>query len=191
MKHPSEQAPREMPQPTPQQLLVSVAVFALIAWRMYSRIRRIVGRQRLSLKRVWARVVLFPLVIALLAFPGAGHVELLGYLASGVAVGVGLGVLGLRLTKYEVTDEGLYYTPSAHLGVALSTLLVARIVYRFAVYGLPGAGASPPHGGTLTPLTMLLVGTLVGYYWTYGVGLLRWSARSAATAATLPRGEEV
>jgi membrane protein CcdC involved in cytochrome C biogenesis len=179
-----------MAQPTPQQqLLVTVAIFALIAWRMYARIRRAIGRQRLSVKRVWVRIVLFPLAIALLAFSAATHLEVLGYLACGIAAGVGLGVLGLRLTKYEVTGEGLYYTPSAHLGVALSTLLVARIVYRFAVYDLPGAGAAPPHGSTLTPLTMLLVGTLVGYYWTYGVGLLRWSARSGGTPGALPRGE--
>jgi Protein of unknown function (DUF1453) len=180
-----------MAHPTPQQLLITVAIVALIAWRMYSRIRRIIGRQRLSSKRVWLRLVLFPIVIALLGFSAAAHPEVLGYLACGAAAGAGLGVLGLRLTKYEVTGQGLYYTPSAHLGVALSTLLVARIAYRFAVYGLPGAGAAPPpHGGTLTPLTMLLVGTLAGYYWTYGVGLLRWSARSRGTPGALPGAAE-
>jgi hypothetical protein len=174
-------------------MLITVAVLALIAWRMYARIRRVIGRQHFSLPRTWLRIVLFPLVIALLAYSAAAHPEVLGYLACGVAVGVGLGVFGLRLTKYEVTGQGLYYTPSAHLGVALSALFIARIAYRFAVYGLPGAGgAGAPQGGTLTPLTMLLIGTLLGYYWTYGVGLLRWSARSrraaAATVASAPPG---
>ena len=42
-----------------------------------------------------------------------------------------LGILGLRLTRFETTGEGMLYTPSAHLGIALSTLLVGRIVYRF------------------------------------------------------------
>ena len=180
-----------MAQPTAQQVLVTVAIFALIAWRMYSRIRRLIGRQHLSLKRVWLRIVLLPIVIALFAFSASTRPEALGYLACGVAAGVGLGVLGLRLTKYELTAEGLYYTPSAHLGVALSTLLVARLAYRFAVYGLPGGGAAPAHGGSLTPLTMLLIGTLVGYYWTYAVGLLRWSGRSGGTSGMLPGGEEV
>jgi hypothetical protein len=171
-----------MAQPTPQQMLITVAVVALIAWRMYARIRRVIGRQHFSLPRTWLRIVLFPIIIALLAFSGAAHPEALGLLACGIAFGVGLGVLGLRLTKYEVTGQGLYYTPSAHLGIALSTFLIARIAYRFAVYGLPGAnGTGAPHGATLTPLTMLLIGTLAGYYWTYGIGLLRWSARSRAT----------
>lgn len=177
-----------MPPPNAQHLLVTVAIVALIAWRMYSRIRRIIGRQRLSVKRVWIRIVLFPLVVALLAFAARLHPEVLGYLACGVAIGVALGVAGLRLTKYEVTAEGLFYIPSAHLGVALSTLLVARIAYRFVVYGLPGAaaGAPPPPGSTLTPLTLALVGTLAGYYWTYALGLLRWSARSREAAGSLP-----
>jgi hypothetical protein len=182
-----------MPQPpNAQQLLITGAIVALIAWRMYSRIRRVIGRQRLTLKRIWVRLVLFPVVIALLAFASRMHPEALGYLACGVAIGVALGVLGLRLTKYEVTAEGLFYIPSAHLGVALSTLLIARVAYRFAVYGLPGAGAGgPPPGGTLTPLTLLIVGTLAGYYWTYGVGLLRWSGRSRGAGASLaPTAEQ-
>jgi membrane protein CcdC involved in cytochrome C biogenesis len=172
---------------TPQQLLITGAIIALIVWRMYSRIRRVIGRQQLSVRRAWIRIVVFPLVIALLAFSTFMHPEALGYLACGIAIGVALGVLGLRLTKYEVTGQGLFYTPSAHLGVALSTLLIARIAYRFAVNGFPGAGSGgPPPGSTLTPLTLLLVGTLAGYYWTYAVGLLRWSARSRGTAGSPP-----
>jgi len=180
-----------MSQPTPQQLLITRAVVALIAWRVYSRIRRVIGRQRMSVKRAWIRIVLFPLVVALLAFSAFTHPEALGYLACGIAIGLALAVLGLRLTKYEVTGEGLFYTPSAHLGIALSTLLIARIAYRFAVYGLPGAGgAAPPPASTLTPLTLLLVGTLAGYYWTYAVGLLRWAARSRDSAGPLPGATE-
>ena len=177
---------------TPQQLLITAAILALIAWRMYSRIRRVVGRQLLSVKRVWIRIVVFPLVIALLAFsPAAMRGEAFGALACGVAIGVALGVLGLRLTRYEATAEGLFYTPSAHLGIMLSTLLIARIVYRFAVNGFPVVGAeAPPPGSTLTPLTLLLLGTLAGYYWTYAVGLLRWSRRGRDAAGSLPGATE-
>jgi hypothetical protein len=68
--------------------------------------------------------------------------------------------------------------------VALSTLLVCRIAYRFVVVGLPGAAASgaPPAPPALTPLTLLLIGTLAGYYCAYAVGLLRWSARNPSPA---------
>jgi hypothetical protein len=99
-------------------------------------------------------------------------------LAGGLALGVGLGFLGLRLTRFEATTRGLYYVPSAHLGIALSTLLLARLVYRFLTAGFPGSGpGTAPAAMHLTPLTLLLVGTLAGYYVTYPAGLLCWSMR--------------
>src|SRR5271170_413582 len=109
--------------PSVQHALVTIAIIALIAWRLQSRMRRMIGRQRLSPVRPWVTMLIFPLLLALLAFAAREQPMLWGYLACGVAVGIGLGVLGLRLTRFEATTEGLYYTPSAHLGVALSVLL--------------------------------------------------------------------
>jgi hypothetical protein len=174
--------------PSAQHLLVTIAIIALIGWRMHSRIRRSIGRQRLSRIRPWITVVLFPLLTALLAFAALRSPEPIGiYLAGGAVVGIGLGFLGLRLTRFEVTPTGRFYTPSAHLGIALSVLLVCRIAWRFVAGGYPGASgaaASGPPGGSLTPLTLLLVGMLAGYYTTYALGLLRWSARSGDLAPT-------
>lgn len=169
-----------MTQPLSTQALFTTAIVALIAWRMYSRIRRTIGRQRLSPVRPWLTVVIFPLLIVLLALATRSLPLAEGSLVCGVAVGIGLGVLGLRLTRFEESPEGLYYTPSAHLGVVLSTLLVCRIVYRFIARGLPGAAVGPPapSANALTPLTLVLVGTLAGYYCVYAIGLLRWAARS-------------
>jgi hypothetical protein len=36
----------------------------------------------------------------------------------------------------------------------------------------------------LTPLTLVLVGTVMGYYVTYAAGLLRWSVRQGRTHGT-------
>jgi membrane protein CcdC involved in cytochrome C biogenesis len=161
---------------TLQDALVPIAFIAFIAW---SRMRRIIGRQRLSRVRPWVTIVIFPLLIAMLSYAALQQQYLGLYLASGIVVGIGLGVLGLRLTRFEVTTEGLFYTPSAHLGVVLSALLVARIAYRFAVGGFTGPGAgSAPLGAGLTPVTLLLIGTIAGYYTSYAIGLIRWSLRS-------------
>ena len=168
-----------------QHVLLSIAIIALIAWRMHRRIRRSIGRQRLSPVRPWIYVVLLPLVVAMLAFASLRAPEAIWmYLAGGVAAGIGLGLFGLRLTQFEVTPAGRFYTPSTHLGVVLSVLLVCRIAWRFATGGFPGsAGASSaPPGANLTPLTLLLFGMLAGYYTTYSVGLLRWSWRSRGLA---------
>jgi hypothetical protein len=166
---------------TPQEshVLVTVVVVLLIAWRLHSRIRRMIGRQKLSPVRPWINVVVFPVLIALLALGSHLQPPAVLCLAGGAALGIALGVVGLRLTRFEVTTDGLYYTPSAHIGVALSVLVVCRVAWRFLSGGLPGpgAGAAPPPT-PLTPLTLLLLGTLAGYYFTCAVGLLRWSGRS-------------
>ena len=163
--------------------LVTVAIIALIAWRLYSRVRRNIGRQRLSAVRPWITLAVFPLLILLLALSLRARPPLTEIsLAGGVAVGIGLGVLGLRLTRFEASAQGRFYTPSAHLGIALSVLLVCRIAYRVMVNGLPGSSGGTPPATALTPLTLLILGTLAGYYCTYAIGLLRWSFRTRGAA---------
>ncbi len=160
---------------TPQttHALTTAAIIALIAWRLYARIKRNIGRQRLSHVRPWITLVVFPLVIGLIAVGTLSAPLKEEALAGGILLGVALGVLGQRLTRYEVTPEGLFYTPSAHLGIALSTLFICRIAYRFAVQGFPGDGGFATRQ-PITPLTLVILGTLAGYYCTYAVGLLRW-----------------
>ena len=177
---------------TPQALhgLTTAAIIALIAWRLYARIRRAIGRQRLHPRRPWITLAVLPLTLVLLSVSSSAHPPLELALWGGVLLGVALGVLGLRLTRFEATSAGLFYTPSAHLGIALSTLLVCRIAYRFITGGFPGPGAADSAPAALTPLTLLLVGTLAGYYCAYALGLLRWQARvrrDQAPAATEPQ----
>jgi hypothetical protein len=73
----------------------------------------------------------------------------------------------------------LFYTPNAHLGVALSLLLMARIGYRAAqLYLSAGAAQEGSSAFARNPLTLLIFGMLAGYYVAYAVGLLRWRRRA-------------
>jgi len=147
----------------------------LILWRVYSRIRRMVGRQRLSKVRPWITLVIFPMLTLLLALAAFRHPERLALLAGGLAVGVALSVYGLRRTKFEVTPEGYFYTPNAHLGIALSLLFVARIAYRFVeIYLLNPAVPRDMQEFGRSPLTLCVFGLLAGYYIGYAIGLVRW-----------------
>ncbi|HEY4069183.1 MAG TPA: hypothetical protein VGM74_19910 [Burkholderiaceae bacterium] len=160
-------------------LLVSLGVAALVVWRLYSRVRRMVGRQTLSRRRPWFTVVLFPVLLALLLLGSIAHPINASSLIGGVVLGVALGVYGLRLTKFEATPQGLFYTPSAHLGIALSLLFIARIVFRVAqFYFAEGSAPASPHDLVHSPLTLAIFGTLAGYYVTYAIGLLRWARRA-------------
>ena len=109
----------------PTTLLLPAGIAALVGWRLYSRIKRMVRRQRLSKVRPWLTVCLFPLLVGLLLLGSLSHPGAALALTAGLLVGAALGFYGLRLTKFEQTPLGLFYTPNAHLGIALSLLLVA------------------------------------------------------------------
>ncbi len=163
--------------PQALHVLTTVAIAVLIVWRLYARIRRVIGQQRLHPRRPWITLAVLPLIVVLLSVSSRAQPLLQLALWGGVLLGGALGVLGLRLTRFDATSAGLFYTPSAHLGIALSTLLVCRIAYRFVTGDFPGAGATTASPPALTPLTLLLLGTLAGYYCAYALGLLRWQTR--------------
>jgi hypothetical protein len=163
-------------------LLISILLGVFIIWRFYSRIRRMVVRQKLSKLRPWITVCVFPIVLVLIATLSISQAVDLVSLFGGAVVGVGLGLYGTRLTKFENTPEGMYYTPNAHLGIALSALLIARVGYR---YFTMSSGTWPPQpafgpGNPGSWITLLILGMTAGYYVTYAVGLIRWS-RGAGT----------
>lgn len=142
-----------------------------------------VGRQRLSRVRPWLTACLLPIPVAIFALFSRAHPAALAGLFGGIAIGVALGVYGLRVTRYEETAEGLFYTPSAHLGIALSLLLVGRVVYRlFTPQFMPSAVPASQANVGNNPLTPLIFGTLAGYYVTFAIGLLRWRRQIASRA---------
>ena len=160
-------------------LLVYVGVGTLVAWRLYSRLRSVFGRQQFSNTRPWITIVFFALLFGLLMFSSLAYPMNAVALVAGVACGTVLGVLGLRLTKFEQIPEGLFYTPSARLGIGLSLLLFGRVAYRmYQTYALADqASAAGVNAVTTSPLTLVIFATLAGYYVTYAIGLLRWHRR--------------
>jgi hypothetical protein len=170
--------------------LVTVLIVALIAWRLYARSRRLIGRQRLSKWRPWVTVTLFPLLFVMLGVLSRHQPPALWALGGGAIAGLGLGILGLKLTRFETTPEGAWYTPSAHLGIALSAVLFLRIAYRFILAPQSAALGAPPPSYSSSPITLLIFGALALYYVTYAVGLIRWSyITSNATPAPSVQAE--
>jgi hypothetical protein len=159
-------------------LLVPAGVALLVGWRMYRRVKRMIGRQRLSNVRPWMTVSLFPILLMFLLAGAIREPMAAVALVAGVAIGSALGVYGLRLTQFEVTPLGLFYTPNAHHGIGLSLLLFARIAYRAVEMYLSGGMIREGSMAIVrSPLTLVIVGTLAGYYIAYAAGLLRWRYR--------------
>jgi hypothetical protein len=177
-------------QGNPSSLLVSAGIAALIAWRLYARVRRMVGRQRLSSVRPWITLSLFPVLIALLLLGSMARPESALAIVGGVALGAGLGIYGIRLTKFEQTPAGLFYTPNVHLGVILSLLFLGRVAYRALRMYFWAAPVDTQNAEFLrSPLTLLIFGTLAGYYIAYAFGLLRWRRRVKPGIAATPTEE--
>ena len=171
-----------MAAPVHPSLTVTFGIAVFIIWRMASRMRRLIGRQRLSRWRPMFTVVFFPLLVVLLSFVALARPAAALALFAGCGIGVGLGVWGLRLTRFEATPQGLFYTPNRYLGLSLSLLLVARLGWRYLqLFGTDiGFGSSPADFGR-SPLTLLIFGMLAGYYSSYAAGLLRWKGRAETT----------
>ncbi|MGZ5156370.1 MAG: hypothetical protein ACXWCV_01545 [Caldimonas sp.] len=158
-----------------------LAVLPLIAWRVYARFRRMVGRQRLSKVRPWITLAIFPLLVLVLGLAALPHVDRLAWLAGGLLIGSLLGRFGLGQTVFEPTPQGLFYTPNVHLGVALSLLFVGRIVYRFfEIHAFDPNSPRAADDFARSPLTLAVFGLLAGYYISYAIGLLRWRSRVLA-----------
>jgi len=159
------------------------AFVPLVLWRIYARVRRNIGRQRSRPWRHWFGIVLFPLLVLVFALLAISNPLAEAALWGGLAGGVALGTVALKLTRYERTAEGFFYTPNAYIGVGLSLLLVGRILYRMEqlYVGTGGAPGSDPSFAR-SPLTLVVFGLVAGYYIAYAAGLLRWRRRSGAAA---------
>jgi hypothetical protein len=164
----------------------TVLVTAVVAFAMYRRVRRTIGRQPLSAGRQYARMAIFTVIcLALCGGLAVRHLlqpEGVAFIASGLIVGAALGWFALRHTEYEATPQGYFYTPHLYIGIAVTALFVGRILYRLVPYLTPGAmgGAAPPAPAN-NPLTLGILFLTAGYYIVYCTGLLRW-LRKAQTS---------
>lgn len=150
----------------------------LIAFMVWRRVRGQFGRQPVRRGRMLTRVLVLTVVAGLLALSGLRDLRLLEGLLGGALAGAALGLLGLRLTRFERGADGAdVYLPNPWIGATVTALLVGRLAWRFLVLvpqaGGAGAMAAPgaPQLGN-SPLTLLVVGLMVGYYVSYYAGLL-------------------
>lgn len=148
--------------------------------------RRNIGRQPLQPRRVTFRLTILCLVsivtTAVLAH-FAPHAAV--GLAGGILTGGLLGFLGWRLTRFETTEEGHFYIPDTRMGVAISLIVVIRILYRMIVP--PDFSLVPGHTPQpISPLTFFLVGISLGYFIVYLTGLLIHAHDKYRQQAALP-----
>lgn len=166
-------------------LIVPIVVAPLIVWRLYARMRRNFGRQPIQPKRMWMRVVIFSVITLLVAAQGIIDPRLAEGLTAGLVGGVVLGMIALKLTRFEIDGQNDCYFPNPWIGLALTALLLGRLLYRLMVLypQMSPATAGGYAAYQRSPLTMMILGLLLGYYIAYYAGLLihHRRVRGAAT----------
>ncbi len=161
--------------------IVVLALTPLILWRVYKRMQRLTTRQQSRAWRHWMGVLLFSAAIAALAAVSLSKPLALAGIVGGATIGAGLGLVALRRTGFERIGNDFFFTPFAPIGIAISVLFLCRMLYRAYEFYLHGA--QQMSGFASSPLTLLIFGTVAGYYVAYGSGLLRWRSAAAAGEA--------
>lgn len=154
--------------------LALIVLAPLLVWRVYSRVKGQMARQRSLMTRHYTGLLVFTAMVVVPLSEVFSKPLSLAALAGGTLAGIAVGTYGLRKTRFEDTSEGYWFTPNERLGLAMAMVLVARVLYiGVDIYMNKGTGIPAPHF-TDSPLTMLCVGLTAGYFDTYSVGLLRW-----------------
>ena len=92
----------------------------------------------------------------------------------GVLIGLGLGVVGLTLTRWEPTAAKLHYTPNRWLVLLVTLMVSARVLYGFwrswkaAEAGMYGTDMVLAFG---IPESLAVGGVVIGYYVAYAWGV--------------------
>lgn len=170
------------------QLITPLLLSLLIGWSIYRRARRSIGRQPVRMARLWIRIGVLGAAGAILFATSATNATSLESLAAGLVGGIFFAVIGLRHTKFESTAEGHFFTPHTYIGLLLMAVFVARIAYRImyvAPHALAPAG-NPFAQYQKSPLTLAVIGLLIGYYVVFSLGILRLR-RSALTPVSQPQ----
>jgi hypothetical protein len=160
-----------------------VLIGGVMAWSIYRRIRRNIGQQRLRPVRITISIVIFSLVSLLFLALAIHDMRLLAGIGGGLALGAGLGFVGLKLTRFETTDAGHFYTPNTYIGVGLSVLFLGRLAYRYMLLSDPNYAQDHPQA-MQSPLTFFIFGLVAGYYIVYYIGLFVHTHDKKPLAAT-------
>ena len=154
--------------------LALLALTPFLVWRIYSRLKSILQRQRSILQRHYTGAGVFGAIPLIAASQVAPTLGLLGWLAVGVGGGIAYGIWGLKLTRFETMQDGYFFTPNARLGMVIALQFVASILYiGFEIYANQDTGLPTPR---VTDYIFFLpsLGLMTGYFATYSAGLLRW-----------------
>lgn len=161
-------------------LLMPLAFVLLLPFSILNRYRagtaRRMGRSWVATLNVTFIGFSALLFLAAAAITNVWVPEALVYSLAGLAGGILLGIVGLKLTHWEPTARGLHYTPPRLLVLLITVVVAARVLYGF--WRAWQAWEHASSGGSWLIASgaagSLAVGAgVLGYYFTYWTGVAR------------------
>lgn len=153
-------------------VLVWLLLLPLAMWQRYrsGRARRRAIGWMVSIN-AWSLLVSSAIFLCSAWLSGYWVDAALRFAAGGLAAGALVGMLGLALTRFESTPQGLFYTPNRWLVLTLALIVLVRLVY--GVYRMQRAWVADTHVAWLSQQGSVLAvgGLLLGYYLAYAWGL--------------------
>lgn len=179
-----------------EQKLVVLGLGALfLTWAVYRRARRLIGRQPVHPKRLRTRIGWLSIVGCIATAEIVHDVPMLAAMGAGAIGGLLLSQVGLRLTRFELTPEGPFYTPNAYLGLALIALFLGRELYEFLnAYPDTLAALNANRPRTIrfaqSPVSVAILGAVFGYFICYYLGVLHKTRLPAPTKPAAPANRQ-
>ncbi|MGH8274122.1 MAG: hypothetical protein ACRES9_07710 [Gammaproteobacteria bacterium] len=177
-----------------------LALAAILAFALYRRGRRLIGRQRFDARRMLVRTALIAAITIFVLYTYAHHghpATAYESAAAGFVIGAVIALFSLRFTQMGRDDRGLWYVPNLYLGIGLIALLVARFAYEyFTVFpeirrqAEAHGGAAPPAAFASNPLLHGILFLVLGYYLVYYAAILLRARRLEAETPIDQKNEE-
>jgi phosphate/sulfate permease len=154
-----------------------ILLVPVLVWRIYQRLKSQMTRQRSIMSRHYTGLLVFGAMVLVVLTQLLDRPLSLAALALGAIAGLGLGIHGVRKTRFEDTPEGYYFTPPMRQGILVAMLLVARVIYLgIEIYMNQGSSRPTPRFSD-SEATMFCVGLTGAYFATFSASLMRWRQR--------------
>ncbi|MBV7538389.1 hypothetical protein KW842_21675 [Duganella sp. sic0402] len=155
--------------------LVLLLLVPLAVWRIYSRLKVVLGRTKSELWRHYATLAVMVVMVLAVAIQNIGNWVAMAALLAGVVAGGLLGKLSMKKSRLENRAEGFFYTQDRKLGLLVIMLFISRLIYRlFEAYLHMHNGLALDPDFLGQPITAWLFGLLGGFYGVYATLLVQW-----------------
>jgi hypothetical protein len=166
----------------PLLLIALVMPIVLVPLALVQRYRagksRRVARPWLATLNAGTLVISVLCFLAGVAFTSLWVTKAFPFALAGLAGGCLLGILGLALTRWERTPDGLHYTPNSFLALAVTLLVAARLAYSLWRVWQGWSLAAGERAWLIDsgiPGSLAVGGIALGYSLAYWIGVSRWA----------------